>query len=79
MTRVKARGSWASYRDEKDKTLWRCDLDEMATSIVNGGWGNVPISLSNKKAMEIFILAEAYLKYRDNDKMKTKRKVKVSK
>lgn len=70
----KARGSWASYRDEKDKSLWRCDLDEMATTIMKAGWGGIPRSLSDKKAMEICLLAEAYLKYRDKDKMKTTRK-----
>lgn len=70
----KVRGSWASYRDDKDKSLCRCDLDEMATTIMKDGWGGIPRSLSDKKAMEICLLAEAYLEYRDKDKMKTPRK-----
>lgn len=70
----KAKGSWASYRDEKDKSLWRCNIDEMATTIMKDGWGGMPRNLNNKKAMEICLLAEAYLKYREQDKMKTPRK-----
>lgn len=57
--KIKARGSWASYRDENDKSLWRCDLDEMATTIMKDGWGGIPRSLSDKKAMEICLLAES--------------------
>lgn len=59
---VKARGSWASYQDEKDKSLWRCDVDEMATIIIKDWWGGIPKNLSDKRAMEICLLAEAYLK-----------------
>lgn len=70
----KAKGSWASYRDDKDKSLWRCDLDEMATTIMKDWWGGIPKNLSNKRAMEICLLAEAYLRYRDKDKRKTPRK-----
>ena len=58
----KAIGSWASYQDEKDKSLWRCDVDELAKTIFKNGWGNIPKTLNDKKAMEICILAEAYLK-----------------
>lgn len=72
--KIKARGSWASYQDKKDKTVWRCDLDEMCEQIVKEGWGSIPRFLSDKKAMELFILAEAYLRYRDKDKMKIPRK-----
>lgn len=66
MKNIKAKGSWASYyRDKKDKNLWRCNVDEMAEIIVNGGWGNMPKILNNKKAMEVCLLAEAYLNLRD--------------
>lgn len=58
----KARGSWASYQDEKDKSLWKCDVDELAKTIFKNGWGDMPKTLNNKKAMEICILAEAYIK-----------------
>lgn len=70
----KAKGSWASYQDKKDKTLWRCDLDEMASKIIKDGWGNFPQKIGNKRAMEICLLAEAYLSYRDKDKIKHPRK-----
>lgn len=74
MKKIKAKGSWASYRDEKDKSVWRVDLDEMASKIIKDGWGNFPQRIGDKRAMELCILAEAYLKYRDKDKMKIKRK-----
>jgi len=73
---TKLRGTWASYRDEKDKNLFRCNPDEMATKIIKDGWGNFPRVIGNKRAMELCILAEAYLSYRDKDKMKTPRKSK---
>lgn len=59
---IKKRGSWASYRDEKDETLFRCDTDELAKKLVN--WGEIPKSIGNVKAFEISILAEAYLRLR---------------
>lgn len=58
--KIKRRGSFASYRDHKDKTLWRCDVEEMAKHL-SQNWGNIPRSLGNTKAMEIHLLALAYL------------------
>ncbi len=60
---IKKRGSWASYRDEKDGTLFRCDTDELAIKLLN--WGEIPKTLGNTKAFEISILAESYLRLRN--------------
>ncbi len=60
MKNIKARGSFASYRDKKDKSLWRCDVDEMVDLILQNGWGGFPKTINDKKAMELCILAEAY-------------------
>lgn len=58
--RIKRRGSFASYRDAKDNTLWRCDVEEMAKHL-SENWGNVPRNLGNTKAFEIHLLSIAYL------------------
>jgi hypothetical protein len=74
MKKIKAKGSWASYRDENHNDIWRVDVDEMASTIVQQGWGMFPQRIGNKRAMELCILAEAYLNLRNKDRMKTKKK-----
>lgn len=73
MKKVKYKSSWASYRCSKDKKLIKCDLDELA-QILAENFGNIPMYLGHTKAMEIHLLARAYLKYRDKDQTKYKRK-----
>lgn len=67
-------GSTASKRVAKD--LFECDLDKLAEIYSN--YGNVPERLGNKKAMEIALLARAYLVYRDRDKKRYPRKSKAN-
>ncbi len=64
----KKRGSWASYQDSKDKTLYRCDVDELAQKL--SVWGSIPQTIGNTKACEISILAESYLRLRNKWKNK---------
>lgn len=60
--KIKKRGSWASYQDPNDKTLFRCDVDELAKKLLP--WGKMQRAIGDVKACEISILAEAYLKLR---------------
>lgn len=71
----KLKNSFASYWSDKKERVVKCDLDQLAAHL-SENWGNIPKTLSNHKAMEIHLLAVAYLKYRDKDKMKYPRKLK---
>lgn len=57
---IKKRGSFASYRDEKDQTLFRCDVESVAKQLATN-WGDIPKNIGNTKAFEIHLLAIAYL------------------
>lgn len=59
MKKIKRRGSFASYRDVKDHTLYRVNVNEMAEQLLS--WGNTPTYLNNTRAFELSLLAEAYL------------------
>lgn len=56
---TKKRGSFASYRDKKDHTLFHVNINEMAKNLLE--WGNTPQTLNNTRAFELRLLAEAYL------------------
>lgn len=60
MAKEKLRHSTASYVVNGKKKLFRCDVDELAREYIN--WGEVPLRLNDIKAMEISLLAKAYLK-----------------
>lgn len=53
----KIRGSTASYRSKNGMN--RCDLNELAKKYAN--YGNVPKTIGDIRAMEISLLAIAYL------------------
>lgn len=59
MKQIKKRGSFASYRDKKNHTLFRVNINEMAKNLLE--WGNTPQTLNNTRAFELRLLAEAYL------------------
>ena len=59
---VKKRGSFATYRDKKDKNLFFCNLNELADKLLD--WGNTPTNINNTRAFELRLLAEDYIKIR---------------
>lgn len=69
---IKRRGSFASFRDEKDHTLFRCDVESVAKQLAQN-WGDVPKTLGDTKAFEIHLLAIAYLELAN--KLKKTKKV----
>ena len=56
---TKRRGSFASYRDKKDETLFFVNINELANILLD--WGDIPLTLNNTRAFELRLLAEAYL------------------
>lgn len=74
MTAVRGTTATKRKRVEKvgNKTIYTnvCDLKKLAEIYSN--WGNVPKVLGDKKAMEISLLAKAYLRLRMAPQLKPK-------
>ena len=56
-TRKRLNGSFATYKDKDGH--YHTEVSELAKTLVN--WGNFPKFVGDNKAMEISILARAYI------------------